>query len=77
MDDQPMAHRVAKVLVENPDLAFEFYSVASEVVDDFEDYGPILQANEDGAYTEDTTIVRLQAARNEIIEKLGAGRKPG
>ena len=68
MSQPPMAHRVAKVLGENPDLAFEFYCVASEVVDDFDDYGPVLQADEDRAYTEQTTIRRLRTARNSLIE---------
>ena len=70
MPRHPMAHRIAKVLGENPELAFEFYCMASEVVDDFEDYGPVLQADEDGAYSEETTIRRLQLARNSLIEKI-------
>lgn len=75
----PMELRVAKVLGENPELAFEFYCMASEVVDDFEDYGPVLQADEHGAYSDETTIKRLQAARNSLIElinKTGARRGP-
>jgi len=69
-----MERRIAKVLGENPELAFEFYCMASEVVDDFEDYGPVLQADEDGAYSEETTIKRLQAARRRVIELL---QRPG
>jgi hypothetical protein len=65
-----MVRRVAKVLGENPELAFEFYCMASEVVDDFEDYGPALQADEDGSYSDETTIKRLQAARSRVIELL-------
>jgi len=74
MPHHSMVHRVSKALAENPELAFEFYCMASEVVDDFEDYGPILQADEDGAYSDETTIRRLQAARNRVIELL---QRPG
>jgi hypothetical protein len=49
MRRRPMEQRIAKV-AENPELAFEFYCMASEVVDDFEEYGPVLQADQEGAY---------------------------
>ena len=52
MPHHPMVHRIATVLGENPELAFEFYCMASELVDDFEDYGPDLQTDEGGANTE-------------------------
>jgi hypothetical protein len=74
MSDQQMEQRIAKVLGENPELAFEFYCMASEVVDDFEDYGPVLQADEEGVYSDETAIKRLQAARSRVIELL---REPG
>ena len=54
------------MLAENPELAFELYCQASEIVDDFEDYGPMLQADEDGQYTEETTVRRLEKVRNEL-----------
>jgi hypothetical protein len=66
-----MANQIAKALGENPEIAFEFYCMASEVVDDFEEYGPVLQADEAGQYSEETTIRRLQAARNSLIKVLG------
>lgn len=71
MDDE-VAKRVARLLSEHPDLAFEFYCMASEVVDDFEDYGPVLQADESGQYSDETVIRRLQKARNELIQHLRA-----
>lgn len=66
MDLPPLVIRTARVLAENPELAFELYCQASEIVDDFEDYGPMLQADEDGEYTEETTLRRLEKVRNEL-----------
>jgi hypothetical protein len=43
-----MVSRLASVLAENPELAFELYCQASEVVDDFNEFGPVLQADADG-----------------------------
>ena len=68
MARHPMVYRVAQVLGHDPDLAFEFYCMASEIVDDFEDYGSALQADEDGEYSDGTTIARLRVARNCLIE---------
>lgn len=62
------ARKIANVLGSRPDLAAEFYCMASEVVDDFEDYGPVIQADENGEYTDSTTIGRLRMARNQLVE---------
>jgi hypothetical protein len=70
---QPMQRRLARALGDNPELALEFYCMASEIVDDFEDHGPVLQADENGDYSDETTIRRLQSARNRLIELI---RKP-
>jgi hypothetical protein len=77
MNDEPMATRIARVLGEHPTLAMEFYCMASEVVDDFEDYGPVLQGDQNGDYAPETAIRRLQAARKELIRLFeeGPGRK--
>lgn len=72
MSSEAMASRVAKVLGEHPELAFEFYCVASEVVDDFGDYGPVLQADEFGMYSNSTAIDRLTQARDKLIKLLRA-----
>ena len=64
----PMIHRIARVLGENSELAFEFYCMASEIVEDFEDWGPMIRANEAGGYDARTTISRLRVARDKIIE---------
>jgi hypothetical protein len=65
-----MTKRIAQILASNPGVAFDFYCAASEIVDDFEDYGPVLQADEHGEYSEETTIRELQLARKAIIELL-------
>ena len=59
---------VTRVLLEQPSLLERLYLMASEVVDDFEDYGPVHQANEQGQYDETTVIRKLQRVRNEILE---------
>jgi hypothetical protein len=68
-----MARKIAKALAKNPDLAFQFYCMASEIVDDFEDYGPTLQADEKGEYTEVTVIKRLQRVRKELMGLIDNG----
>jgi len=70
MKPESMATRIARVLGQHPTLALEFYCMASEVVDDFEDYGPVLQGDEKGDHAPETVIRRLQAARNELIRLL-------
>jgi hypothetical protein len=70
----PMAGRINQVLLQNPRLLEELYLTASEIVDDFEDYGPVLQANENSIYDENTVIRKLQAVRNELI-RLASGAK--
>jgi hypothetical protein len=65
-----MVSRLASVLAENPELAFELYCQASEVVDDFNEFGPVLQADADGQYSNETTIRRLEAVRNRIVSKI-------
>ena len=56
--------------LQQPLLATELYLAASEIVDDFEDYGPVLQANADGSYDESTVIGRLILARNRVLAAL-------
>ena len=70
MPPNAMALQLARCFADHPELAFEFYCCASEVVDDFVDYGPVIQANEDGEYDERTAIARLQRARDEVISIL-------
>jgi hypothetical protein len=72
MSSDVMASRIAKVLGEHPDLALELYCTASEVADDFGDYGPVLQADEAGIYSNSTAIIRLTQARDRVIKKLRA-----
>jgi hypothetical protein len=70
MSPNPMAAKLARILARDPQLAFDFYCAASEIVDDFEDYGPVLQANEDGAYDDSTTIIQLRDCRARIYAAL-------
>jgi len=72
MPPTDMARAISKILSEDPQLAFDFYCAASEIVDDFEDYGPALQTNEDGEYDDSTTIMRLKSARAAILANLAA-----
>ena len=67
MASSPHVEQMANLLAAHPQLAFDFYCAASEIVDDFEDYGPVLQANEHSEYDDSTAIVRLRALRNQII----------
>jgi hypothetical protein len=67
-----MAQDIVDLLANDLELAFEFYCAASEIVDDFEDYGPQLAGTEVGEYDESTPIGKLQAARNQIIARLEA-----
>ena len=53
-------------------MAAELYYAASEIVDDFDDYGPVIQANIDGEYDDSTAIVQLRNARAAIIEAIRA-----
>lgn len=68
MAGERMAQKITRILGSHPDLAFEFYCMASEIVDDFEDYGSVTQADDDGEYTDETTIGRLRLARNRLVE---------
>jgi hypothetical protein len=67
MGAEAMKAMMARVFGANPDLTFEFYCMASEIVDDFEDDGPLLQCDENAEYGERTPIRRLQAVRNRFI----------
>lgn len=55
---------------DHPESAARLYLLASEIVDDFEDYGGALQANEDSVYDETSTIIQLRDLRNEISREL-------
>ena len=59
-------------LAANPELATALYLAASEVVDDFDDYGPVLQANVDGKYDPSTAVERLREARSAVLSAMRA-----
>jgi hypothetical protein len=69
-----MFRKIASILAADPDLMARFYCAASEIVDDFDDYGGVLQASIESVYDEDTAIQRLRGARDRIVSRLGHGR---
>ena len=66
----PKVVQMARAFAADPQLAFDFYCAASAIVDDFEEWGPVLQANEGGEYDDTAAIVRLRAIRAEILGHL-------
>jgi hypothetical protein len=69
-----VALEISRTLAEDPQLAFDLYCLASEIIDDFDDYGPVLQANEAGEYDDASTIMKLRACRDLIRAKLAASQ---
>jgi len=67
----PMVTKLARILANDPQLAFDFYCAASEIVDEFEDYDGFMP-NENGLFDGTTAIKRLTASRNELIARLDA-----
>lgn len=55
----------------DPEAASDFFFAANEVVADFHDWGPVLQADEHGDYTEETAIIQLQRCRDAIKRLAG------
>jgi hypothetical protein len=51
----------------HPEIAKELYLWASEIVDDFDDYGPVVQSDEEGHYDESTTLGKLRIVRDSIV----------
>lgn len=70
--DHPTRARWISALASSDALLLDLYLAASEICDDFEDYGPVLQGDENGAYGESTAIARLTAARNALKARLAA-----
>ena len=70
MSAERMSKAIVDVLAADLELAFAFYCAASEVVDDFEDYGSHLVGTETSDHDERTPIGKLPTARNEIIDRL-------
>ena len=57
----------AGTFFDDPVATFEVVCMASNLVDDFDDYGPVIQADEDGEYSPDISIQRLRAARDGLF----------
>ena len=72
MPRRPFSEVVAAVFAANPELAEEFYISASELLNDFEHWGPVIQANEHGEYDDSTEIVKLRTAYEALSAKINA-----
>ena len=70
MPRRPFAQIVAATFAANPDLAEQFYISASELLHDFDTWGPVIQANEDGEYDQSTEIEQLRAAYDQLSAKI-------
>lgn len=66
MDDFVL--KLSRVLARNPQLAFDFFTAASEIVDDLDDYRFTEPFDRDEESGEPTPLGRLRQARTEIIE---------
>lgn len=55
----------------DPEVALDLFFAASEVVADFDEWGPVLQADENGEYTDETAIVQLRNSRDAIKRLAG------
>lgn len=58
-------------LTRDPDAALDLFLAAGEVVADFHEWGPVLQADVNGKYTDETAIVQLEQARDAIKRLAG------
>jgi len=58
-------------LTRDLDAALDLFLAASEVVADFHEWGPVLQADENGEYTDETAIIQLERARDAIKRLAG------
>ena len=77
MARDPFPTRLIRAFAADPDAAVEFYIAASEVLNDFEHWGPVFQANEDGVYDDSTEIVKLRLAYERISSLLAESRTSG
>ncbi len=72
MARRPFSQIVAAAFAANPELAEQFYISASELLHDFDTWGPVIQGNEDGEYDESTEIEQLRAAYDQLSAKITA-----
>ncbi len=77
MPREPFSARVVRAFAADPEAAAELYISASEIINDFEHWGPVIQANEDGVYDDSTEIVKLRLAYERISAIIAAQFKPG
>ena len=77
MARDPFPTRLIRAFAADPDAAVEFYIAASEILNDFEHWGPVIQANEDGVYDDSTEIVKLRLAYERISSLLAESRTSG
>lgn len=72
MPREPFSARVVRAFAADPEAAAEFYMSASELLNDFEHWGPVIQVNEDGVYDDSTEIVKLRLAYERISAIIAA-----
>ena len=70
MPRRPFSEVVAAVFAAHPELAEEFYISASELLNDFDHWGPVIQANESGEYDDSTEIMKLRVAYEALSSKI-------
>jgi uncharacterized damage-inducible protein DinB len=76
LEDDSIVLAYARVFYENPVATFELACMASNIVDDFDEWGPVLQADEDGDYAPDTSIERLRHARDLLFAAYDGRARP-
>ena len=59
--------KILAYLASHPEMLKEMYFASSELIDDFDDWGPTIQANINGQYNEETAIERLRKVRDDAV----------
>jgi uncharacterized damage-inducible protein DinB len=67
LEDNATVLAYARIFFEDPVTTFEPVTMASNLLDDFDEYGPVIQADDDGAYSPGTSLERLRYARDRLF----------
>lgn len=62
---------LVRAIVRDPQATLNLMLAVDEIIADFHEWGPVLQADEHGEYTAETAIARLEAVRNAIRQEAG------
>lgn len=71
MSADHLKRELLSAIARDPDAAFNLLLAASEVVADYHEWGPVLQADENGEYTDETAIIQLERARDAFKRLAG------